>query len=147
MYNAEETIKYNACIFIFGIGDWMDIIQLSKIMCEDNKIIVVEPDVFVYKKYYNEIIKNIILIYFDKNNVSYFNQALIENVNIYNYKNVVIGNSISYDERHRETYELFQTLIKDYCYKLNVAENTLEKFKTINLKNTVYYLNSLKKTT
>lgn len=143
MYNVQDIIKYNSCIFIFGIDDWMDILQLSNSMCKENKIIIVEPDLFRYKKYYNDIIENIILIYFDENNISYLQQALINTVTIYNYKNIVIGNSINYDERYKESYDMFQSIIKDYCYKLNVAQNTLETFKEINLKNSIYYLNSL----
>ena len=125
MYNVQDIIKYNSCIFIFGIDDWMDILQLSNSMCKENKIIIVEPDLFRYKKYYNDIIENIILIYFDENNISYLQQALINTVTIYNYKNIVIGNSINYDERYKESYDMFQSIIKDYCYKLNVAQNTL----------------------
>lgn len=143
MFDLLEDIKYNASIFIFGIADWEEIEYLSKNISENNNLIIAEPDLSVYMQYCNVKLDNVILLYFTKVDTDYLKNAIQIAINLYNYKNIVIGNSAGYDRQYKEEYEMFLGIINDYVYKIGVAESTIRMGKNINISNFSYYINSL----
>lgn len=140
---SYENLKYNTCIFYFGSDNIGEILTINNMLCNKNEIVIVEPSLEAYKKISYFKNSRISSVYFDINDIDSFLNFIYKKITILNYNNIVLKHSAQYFQKYNSEYNKLYCIINEYINRLTASENNINSFKEINLRNTIYYINSI----
>ncbi|KAI3350327.1 motility associated factor glycosyltransferase family protein [Clostridium botulinum] len=139
-----ENINSDTLIIIFGLCTGEHILKLQKKLGAFNRVLIVEPDKRVLKKFLNlESSKDILLdekisiIAFDEENLQLYIQGFIEHESDYN--NIKFASYANYDKIYTYKFNIFLKKLKNALrfFETNVATEIVfgNKFMETYLKN------------
>lgn len=140
---SYENLKYNGCIFYFGSDNIGEILAINNMLCNKNEIVIVEPSLEAYRKISSFKNSRISSVYFDTDNIDSFLQFMYQKITILNYNNIMLKHSAQYFQKYNREYNKLYCIINEYKNRLTASENNINSFKEINLRNTIYYINSI----
>ncbi|GAA0078690.1 DUF115 domain-containing protein [Clostridium sp. CTA-5] len=142
-----EDINSDTLIIIFGLCTGEHILNLQKNLSDFNRVLIIEPDKRILKKFLNleesvDILKDekISIIGFDEENLQTYIQGFIEHESDYN--NVRYSTYANYDKIYLEEFNIFLRSLKNALrfFETNVATEIVfgNKFMETYLDNIKY---------
>ncbi|MBU3105430.1 motility associated factor glycosyltransferase family protein [Clostridium gasigenes] len=141
-----DGLKFNSLIIIFGIDTAEYLNELKKNICEQNRVIIYEPnkDVFEENKVINLTHNKIKLILFEKEKVK---EQLSLFINPLNFDNLYLQFFGNYEEIYKEEAEVL-TQALDYLFVDSLSFMVLSnRFGEVFIRNLIWNLDIINKST
>lgn len=144
-----KSDNINQMIFMYGLGNGIFARELYQQMEDDGKLCIYEPDIglfyFVLKNFdltgllSSEKVRFII----EGINAQYFYNLLVNTIDYYNLKSIVICTHPQYDLLYPEKYSYFNEKLKNAIVEIKTNRNTEEYFGKWAVENILYNISFL----
>lgn len=145
LLNDIEEIFFDAIIFIFGIDSGSYIEEIKKNICEKNKVIIIEPNLEIYKKHKNKIkTENIQLILYDDEMIL---KKIEEVINYKNVNRIIFHCFGNYQNIYYSEYYKINDILTDKYYKELSTIDVFKRLRKMFFENLLLNLNQIEKST
>lgn len=135
LLNTVDDIKFDSLIIIFGIDTGEYLNDLYSVLCERNRILILEPNEEIFNYHKNKITNNNVKLFlYDKNTLKRILYSVIDS---YNFNNLYVHAFGNYAEVFKEEYELFIENLNIVYFTACSPLNMAYRFKEIFIKNLI----------
>ncbi|RKD23551.1 Uncharacterized conserved protein [Caminicella sporogenes DSM 14501] len=128
-----EKYDYETLFIVFGMGLGYHIFELSKLLGENNKILVIEPSVSVFKKSmeindWTDLMKKKKIFFFIGEDIESIDQFYYRHINELNVSNIEFLVFSHYDKFFSQIYRKIAKKLKECIENIRVSICTLKYF-------------------
>lgn len=144
LLNTLDDIRYDSLIFIFGLDTGEYLNYLKNIICENNKVIIFEPNKKIFQRFSKELDDKIQLVYFDEKVIKII---FSETINYKNINNVYFHSFGQYETIYKQEYDVLIEHLNAMLINASSQLSLAKRFKEVFLQNMIANLKILKDTT
>lgn len=138
-----EGLRYDSIVILFGFDTGSYLKNLNTILCVKNKVIIIEPNKRIYKKYVSKLPNNMEMILFEETRIKEKLFSLIHYKNINNIYFFSFGN---YSKIYQKEYDYFVEHLDWTMINVSSLIGLAKRFKTVFLQNLLANIKILNQT-